>query len=156
MQLARHGSCRMFVALHDQRQRSRGGRASALIAAAAFAVAHGSLAAEVDATTTRAGGSAELVAQAIAFEHGEGVAKDQRRAALLYCEAARAGDPEAMFALGWMYANGRGVARSDELAAYLFARAAAAGHVYAREMQRRVGDEGAIMPDSMKEHVSDV
>ncbi len=33
----------------------------------------------------------ELVAQALAYEHDEGVAKDQRRAALLYCEAARAG-----------------------------------------------------------------
>src|SRR5450432_2374381 len=52
-----------------------------------------------------------LVAQALAYEHGEGVPKDQRRASLLYCEAARAGDAEAMFNLGWMYANGRGVAR---------------------------------------------
>ncbi len=93
--------------------------------------------------------SAELVAQALAYEHGEGVAKDQRRAALLYCEAARAGDPEGAFALGWMYANGRGVARSDAMAAFLFARAAEAGHAYAREMQRHVGNEG-VLPDCMK------
>jgi len=94
--------------------------------------------------------SAELVAQALAYEHGEGVAKDQRKASLLYCEAARSGDPEAAFALGWMYANGRGVARSDEMAAFLFARAAAAGNAYAREMQRHVGYEGGVMPDCMK------
>jgi len=94
--------------------------------------------------------SAELVAQALAYEHGEGVAKDQRKASLLYCEAARNGDPEAAFALGWMYANGRGVARSDEMAAFLFARAAAAGHAYAREMQRHVGYDGGVMPDCMK------
>jgi Transglycosylase SLT domain len=94
--------------------------------------------------------SAELVAQALAYEHGEGVAKDQRKASLLYCEAARSGDPEAAFALGWMYANGRGVARSDEMAAFLFARAAAAGHAYAREMQRHVGYDGGVMPDCMK------
>ena len=94
--------------------------------------------------------SAELVAQAIAYEHGEGVVKDQRKAALLYCEAARAGDPEAAFALGWMYANGRGVARSDAMAAFLFARAADAGHAYAREMQKHVGYDGGVMPDCMK------
>ncbi|TMG82219.1 MAG: sel1 repeat family protein, partial [Betaproteobacteria bacterium] len=54
-----------------------------------------------------------LVAQALAYEHGEGVPKDQIRAARLYCEAARNGEAEAQFNLGWMYANGRGVARDD-------------------------------------------
>lgn len=91
-----------------------------------------------------------LVAQALAYEHGEGVPKDLRKAALLYCEAARDGDAEAMFSLGWMYANGRGVARSDPMAAFLFARAAAAGHDYARKMQQYVGEEGGVMPDCMR------
>jgi len=91
-----------------------------------------------------------LLAQALAYEHGEGVPKDQRKASLLYCEAARAGDAEAMFSLGWMYANGRGVARSDAMAAVLFARAAAAGHVYARQMQQYVGDEQGAVPDCMR------
>ena len=91
-----------------------------------------------------------LVAQALAYEHGEGVLKDQRKASLLYCEAARAGDAEALFSLGWMYANGRGVARSDAMAAVLFARAAAAGHVYARQMQQYVGDEQGAVPDCMR------
>ena len=94
--------------------------------------------------------NAELVAQALAYEHGEGVGKDQRKAALLYCEAARDGDAEGAFALGWMYANGRGVARSDAMAAFLFARAAAAGHAYARQMQNRVGSDDVVMPDCMK------
>ncbi|MGH8850574.1 MAG: lytic transglycosylase, partial [Casimicrobiaceae bacterium] len=58
-----------------------------------------------------------LVAQALAYEHGEGVPQDQRRAAAVYCEAARIGSVEAMFNLGWMYANGRGIARDDALAA---------------------------------------
>src|SRR6476619_5128316 len=67
-----------------------------------------------------------LTVQALAYEHGEGVPKDQRRAAALYCEAARSGDVGAMFNLGWMYANGRGVARDDALADYFFTRAAQA------------------------------
>lgn len=92
----------------------------------------------------------DLVAQAIAYEHGEGVPKDLRKASLLYCEAARAGNPDAMYGLGWMYANGRGVARSDDMAAFLFARAAAAGHIYAQQMQRYVGMESSAVPDCMR------
>jgi hypothetical protein len=103
-----------------------------------------------DRGESAAGVSRELVAQGLAYEHGEGVPRDQRKASLLYCEAARAGDAEAMFNLGWMYANGRGVARSDPMAAFLFARAAAAGHVYAREMQRYVGADSGAMPDCMR------
>jgi hypothetical protein len=92
-----------------------------------------------------------LVLEALAYEHGEGVLKDQRKASLLYCEAARAGDPEATFSLGWMYANGRGVARSDAMASVLFARAAAAGHAYARQMQQFVGaDAQGALPDCMR------
>jgi len=94
--------------------------------------------------------SPDLVAQAVAYEHGEGVPKDLRKASLLYCEAARAGNAEAMYGLGWMYANGRGVARSDEMAAFLFARAAAAGHVPAQQMQRYVGTESSVVPDCMR------
>jgi hypothetical protein len=94
--------------------------------------------------------SAELVSQAVAYEHGEGVVKDQRKAALLYCEAARDGDPDGAFALGWMYANGRGVARSDAMAGFLFSIAAAAGHAQAREMQSRLGSDAVAMPDCMK------
>ena len=91
-----------------------------------------------------------LVAQALAYEHGEGVAKDPLKAAALYCDAARDGDAEAQFSLGWMYANGRGVPRDDAAAAALFARAAAAGHSAAQKMQRYVGDDTDSLPDCMR------
>jgi len=74
------------------------------------------------------------VAEAIAYEHGEGVRKDPHRAAELYCEAARGGDADALFNLGWMYANGRGIGRDYDVAASLFARAAAAGHAQAAKV----------------------
>ncbi len=108
------------------------------------------LAEAIPAIPAPAKSSPGLVAEARSYEHGEGVAKDQRKAALLYCEAARAGDAEALFSLGWMYANGRGVIRSDAMAAQLFARAAAAGHVYAQQMQKYVGDDAGALPDCMR------
>jgi hypothetical protein len=94
------------------------------------------------ATEAQATGTLILTQQALAYEHGEGVPKDQAKAVKLYCEAARAGDPQAMFNLGWMYANGRGVARDDAVAATLFARAAALGHAYASTMVKFVGPDG--------------
>jgi len=90
-----------------------------------------------------------LAAQALAYEHGEGVPKDQRKAAVLYCEAARGGDVGAMFNLGWMYANGRGVARDDALAAFFFARAAREGHAQAREMLKFVDSAQLVYPECM-------
>ncbi len=65
----------------------------------------------------------DLVVEALAYEHGEGVPKDQLKAAALYCDAARDGDAEAQFGLGWMYANGRGVPHDDAIAGTLFALA---------------------------------
>src|SRR5436309_8501016 len=91
-----------------------------------------------------------LTAQALAFEHGEGVPKDQLRAAALYCDAAREGDAEAMFRLGWMYANGRGVARDDALAAGLFTRAAGKGHLYAGKMLTYLAENNDSIPDCMR------
>jgi TPR repeat protein len=91
-----------------------------------------------------------LIAQALAYEHGEGVTKDLDKAAALYCQAALAGNAEALFSLGWMYANGRGVARDDAIAATLFARAAKAGHTYAMKMQRFVGDDTGAIPDCLR------
>jgi TPR repeat protein len=90
-----------------------------------------------------------LAAQALAYEHGEGVPKDQRKAVTLYCEAARLGDVGAMFNLGWMYANGRGVERDDALAAYFFSRAAHQGHPQAREMLKFVGSAQLVYPQCM-------
>ena len=97
----------------------------------------------------KAGRRRDLVAEAVAYEHGEGVTKDQRKAAALYCEAARKGDTEAQFSLGWMYALGRGVARDDAIAASLFTLAAAGGHAYAQKSLKLVGDERGPLPDCM-------
>ncbi len=93
------------------------------------------------------------VAQALAYEHGEGVPRDQVRAASLYCAAARDGDAEGQFSLGWMYANGRGVARDDAMAASLFALAADQGHDAARKALRFVGDARGVLPDCMRPDV---
>ena len=87
-----------------------------------------------------------LVAQAVGFEHGEGVAKDPDRAAVLYCRAARAGSAEAQFRLGWMYANGRGLGRNNRFAASLFALASQQGHEYATRMLGFVGADRAELP----------
>jgi hypothetical protein len=91
-----------------------------------------------------------IVAQARAYEHGEGVARDTPKAAALYCNAAREGDAEAQFSLGWMYANGRGVARDDGVAASLFALAAAQGHAQAKRMHSLVTADAGPLPDCMR------
>lgn len=89
------------------------------------------------------------VAEAIAYEHGEGVRKDPQRAAELYCEAARGGDAEALFNLGWMYANGRGIGRDYDIAASLFARAAAAGHTQAAKVLTLFHQGQPKLPDCL-------
>ncbi len=94
--------------------------------------------------------------EARAYEHGEGVPKDPKHAASLYCDGARYGDPEAQFSLGWMYANGRGIERSDEMAAYFFKLAAEKGHVQAQKMLRFVGETAAPMPKCMETIASDI
>lgn len=78
----------------------------------------------------------ELVAQALQYEHAEGVARDFNQVASLYCAAARMGDADGQFGLAWMYANGRGVAKDDAVAAHLFALAAAQGHRHAANMMQ--------------------
>jgi TPR repeat protein len=100
--------------------------------------------------STKADVAPSLVAQARAYEHGEGVAKDQIRAAALYCEAARGGDAEAQFGLGWMYANGRGIGRNDAIAASLFALAAEQDHAGARKALQFISGERDNLPDCMR------
>jgi hypothetical protein len=123
---------------------TRGATYWVAVATCAFAVA--ATAAESPAPTSAANTPSDLVAQALAFEHGEGVPKDQLKAASLYCEAARDGDPEAQYSLGWMYANGRGVPRDDAVAASFFALAAAAGHAGAVKALRFVGEDRGPLP----------
>ncbi|MEO8751679.1 MAG: transglycosylase SLT domain-containing protein [Casimicrobiaceae bacterium] len=90
------------------------------------------------------------VAQALAYEHGEGVPRDPLKAAELYCAAARDGDAEAQYGLGWMYANGRGVIRDDTVASALFALAAASGHAQAQRALAFVGHEAGRLPECMR------
>ncbi len=92
----------------------------------------------------------DLLARALAFEHGEGVAQDRLKAAALYCDAARGGDAEAQFRLGWMYANGRGLVHDDAIAAAFFALAADQGHAAAQQALRFVGTETAPLPECMR------
>lgn len=92
-----------------------------------------------------------LVAQAVAYEHGEGVARDPSRAAALYCDAARLGNPEGMHALAWMYANGRGLPRNDAFAGALFAMAAAKGDEHAGRMLRFTGRNDGKLPECLRE-----
>jgi soluble lytic murein transglycosylase-like protein len=107
------------------------------------------MAAEGMSAGTTSDAAPDLVEQALAYEHGEGVPADRLKAAALYCEAARRGDAEAQYSLGWMYANGRGVARDEVVAASLLALAADAGHAAARRALQFVGDERGRLPDCM-------
>ena len=91
-----------------------------------------------------------VVTQALAYEHGEGVAKNPIKAAALYCQAARHGDAEAQFSLGWMYANGRGVSHDEGVAAALFSLAAEQGHAAARQALQFVLADQAPLPDCMR------
>jgi hypothetical protein len=116
---------------------------------AEFVLVTGANAAQEAASVKPTNTPFDLVAQALAYEHGEGVPKDQQRAAALYCEAAREGDPEAQYGLGWMYANGRGIPRDDTIAASFFALAAAAGHGDAQKALVFVGDNLGPLPICM-------
>jgi hypothetical protein len=90
------------------------------------------------------------LARALAYEHGEGVPKDQKIAAALYCDAATHGSAEAAFQLGWMYAYGRGVSRDDGVAVALFKLAAGRGHPYAAQALRTIGGDSALLPECMR------
>lgn len=90
------------------------------------------------------------LARALAYEYGEGVPKDQKIAAAIFCEAAVAGSPEAAFQLGWMYTNGRGVPHDEGTAAALYQLAAGAGHSYAANILNRMGDVHGLLPDCMR------
>ena len=95
-------------------------------------------------------GTAEQLARALAYEHGEGLPKDQRLAAAIYCEAAVNGSAEAAFRLGWMYANGRGVEHDEGVAAALYDLAAAEGHAYAVKAREQIAGAHGLLPDCMR------
>ncbi|MCX7166253.1 MAG: hypothetical protein NTV11_08245 [Rhodocyclales bacterium] len=87
-----------------------------------------------------------LIAAALRYEHGAGVAGNAGRAAEMYCAAARQGNADAAYRLGWMYANGNGVERDDRHAAALFQRAASLGHGFAMRMPEVVQAGDARLP----------
>lgn len=138
------------MAPHSARRRKTFRRDAQCLAAALLAAVTATSAAQgMPEVGTAIASPSNIVAQALALEHGEGVAKDLPKAAALYCLAAREGNPEAQFGLGWMYANGRGLPRDDATAAALFAMAAAAGHRHAATMLAFVGDKGDL-PECMR------
>lgn len=109
-----------------------------------------SLAAQAQQNATDGDLAARLRTQAIAAEHGEGVARDPVLAATLYCQSARLGDAQSQYNLGWMHANGRGVARNDVAAAFFFHAAAEQGFDAAQRMLQVVGGRTTEVPDCMR------
>jgi len=135
------------------RENGRGSRASTL--RGALSALGLSLSLSFSLTAAHAEGvpndvTAEMLARALAYEHGEGVPKDPQKAIDLYCSAARAGNADAQYELGWIYANGRGVTRDEGVAASFFALAAASGNVYAQRMLGRLGDARGELPACMR------
>lgn len=111
----------------------------------------GLLAAQARAERSVSAQTAAIRAEALAYEHGEGVTKDSKRAVALYCKAARLGDAEAQFSLGWIYANGRGVPHDDASAASLFEMAAKQGHEYAKNMLAHLQGVARKAPECLDE-----
>jgi soluble lytic murein transglycosylase-like protein len=109
-----------------------------------------SLAAQAQQNATDGDLAARLRTQAIAAEHGEGVARDPVLAATLYCQSARLGDAQSQYNLGWMHANGRGIPRNDVAAAFFFHAAAEQGLEAARRMLQVVGGRTTEVPDCMR------
>lgn len=91
-----------------------------------------------------------LRALAIAYEHGEGVARNPEQARQLYCQSARLGDAQAQYNLGWMHANGRGGPRDDVAAAYFFQAAAEQGLPQAQRMLTVVGGPTQEVPECLQ------
>lgn len=112
-----------------------------------------SLTAHAGDTQPEAPPLATLLAEAVAYENGEGVPRNPTLAATLYCAAARRGDAQAHYHLGWMYANGRGLERNDAIAAYFFRAAAQQGLDAATRMLKVVGSPTPEMPDCLREPV---
>jgi TPR repeat protein len=77
------------------------------------------------------------------YRTGDGVPKDDRKAAEWYGMAAAQGHAGAQYCLGLLHANGDGVRKDQRTASALFAKAAAQGHVkaqFALGVQYATGD----------------
>jgi soluble lytic murein transglycosylase-like protein len=88
--------------------------------------------------------------EAMAYEHGDGVARDPVLAAQLYCRAARYGDAQAQYGLAWMLTNARGIERDDAQAAHLFAAAAEQGMTQAQNMLASMGTPRGEPPQCLR------
>jgi soluble lytic murein transglycosylase-like protein len=119
-----------------------------VVAGLCGAMAHA--AGSIDAMSVDGTPVATLRDEAASYEHGAGVAKDIRRALVLYCAAARLGDADSQFNLGWIYANGRGVPRDEATASFFFAAAAEQGIDQARRMLEVLGPPGGAIPECMR------
>ena len=124
--------------------------AFALAGGASHAVCAAASAPPASTSSNSTASISEKLARAMSYEHGEGVPKDPRIAAALYCEAAVQGSAEAAFQLGWMYANGRGIAHDDGVAAALFELAASDGHAFAQTALAHLGNVRGLLPDCMR------
>lgn len=92
---------------------------------------------------------ASLFEAAQLHERGIGVARDDAKAADLYCRAARLGDAEATVRLAFMYANGRGVAQDDGIAVALFRHANGVQSQPAEPPSRLIAPESIRLPECM-------
>ena len=61
------------------------------------------------------------------YANGQGIPKDEAKAASWYRKAADQGDSKAQFALGIMYANGQGVPKDEVEAVRWYRKAAERG-----------------------------
>ncbi|MEI7821461.1 MAG: RDD family protein [Verrucomicrobiota bacterium] len=89
-----------------------------------------------DQSTARGDATAQFNLGGTYF-NGEGVPKDEVKAAECYAKAAEQGEAGAQSILGWMYLNGRGVSKNDTKALEWFRYAAAQGNAVA---QTHLGD----------------
>jgi hypothetical protein len=91
------------------------------------------------------------VQEARDYEHGDnGVPRDPKRAATLYCQASQYGDAEAQYSLGWMLTNARGIERDDAQAAHMFWAAAEQGHPQAERMAKSMGEARGEPPPCLR------
>jgi TPR repeat protein len=79
-----------------------------------------SQAASVSQKACDGGGADGCSGLGVAYENGQGVAKDENRAVQLYQKACDGGSARGCTNLGLMYSNGRGVAKDENRAVQLF------------------------------------
>lgn len=100
-------------------------------------------------TSAHAGDSEAQVQLGFHYEHGWGVERDPKMAALWYRKAAEQYHPEAFFNLGFLYYNGEGVLQDYVLAHMWFNLGSAYGSEESRNLRGHV--EGEMTPRQVAE-----